>query len=116
MMKKAFIIIGSCALLLILGRVFVNFLMDSAIVEYYSGSWTSYSINEAKKKGVFISQPELENNMIELNGFKYPIREIWVEQSTRIEYKWFFFRQRIPTGYRIILTLTVPADTREKEN
>ena len=115
-MKKVLVIVGSGILLLILGGALVFFLIDSAIVEEYSPSWTSYSIEEAKKNGVFISQPVLENNTIELNGFKYPIREAWIERSTRIEYKWIFIRQRIPTGYRIILTLTVPFDSPEDKN
>jgi hypothetical protein len=115
-MTKVLSILAGCILLLVLAGAFVYFLIGASIDETYSPSWTSYSIDEAKKDHIFISQPDLENTVIELDGFKYPIREVWIEQSTRVEYKWIFIRQRISTGFRLMLTLTVPYDSPEDHN
>jgi len=115
-MTRVFFILAACTLLLVLVGGFVYFLIGASIDETYSESQTSYSVEEAKKDNVFVSQLALENNVIELDGFKYPIREVWVEQSTRVEYKWIFIRQRIPTGYRLMLTLTIPYDSPEERN
>ena len=111
-MSKVFFIVVGCVLLVMAGG-FVYFLIVAAIAETYSEAQTGYAIDEAKKERIFISQPALENNVIELEGFKYPIRELWIEQSTRVEYKWIFIRKRIPTGYRLMLTLTVPNESPE---
>ena len=115
-MTKVLSILAGCILLLVLAGAFVYFLIGASIDETYSPSQTSYSVDEAKKDHIFISQPDLENRVIELDGFRYPIREVWIEQSTRVEYKWMFIRKRIPTGHRLMLTLTVPYDSDEEHN
>jgi hypothetical protein len=61
------------------------------------------------------SQPTLEQQIVNLDGFKYPIQEIWIEEAMRAKYEWIFFRKRITTNYRLMVTLTVLNDSPEEK-
>ena len=80
-------------------------LINNAVVEYYSPGFVTESIAEARTRGVFISRPALKSNIIRWGKSEYPIREVWIEQATRIKYDWGFFRRVIPTNYRLILII-----------
>ena len=118
-MKAAVIIGGSIALLvlaLVLAVAFLNFIIGAALDQTYSPFQTSISIEEARQTQKFISQPTFEQQTVNLNGFKYPIQEVWIEEATRVKYEWIFFRKRITTGYRLMATITVPNDSPEEKN
>src|SRR5207249_2210033 len=53
---------------------------------------------------------------VELHGFKYPIQEVWIEEARRSEYKGIFFRKRLRTGYRLMVTFSVPYPSPESQN
>lgn len=80
-------------------------LINNAVTEHYSPGFVSASISEARSRGVFISQPNLKSTVIRWEKSEYPIREAWIEQATQIKYDWIFFKQIIPTGYRLILII-----------
>ncbi len=80
--------------------------INMTIDEFYSSSYISDSSAKAREINTFISQPQLESGEIELEEYKYPIQEVWIEQSTRTEYRWLLFRKTIPTGYRLMLSIT----------
>lgn len=113
---KVAIIIGGSIVLLVLAGVFLNFIIGAALEQTYSPFQTSLSIEEARQEQKFVSQPTLEQQTVNLNGFKFPIQEVWIEQATRVKYEWIFFRKRITTGYRLMATLTVPNDSPEEKN
>lgn len=114
--KKVIIIVGCLVLLLVLTGAFVNFLIGAAIDQTYAPFQTAYSIEDAKQSQIFVSQPQLEQQTINLRGFKYSIQEVWIEEATSVKYEWIFFRKRIHTGYRLMATLTVPYDSPENKN
>ncbi len=80
-------------------------LIGNAITEYYSPGFLTKSIAEARRKGVFVSQPVLKSTMLRWKRSEYPIHDAWIEQATRIKYDWIFFPRVIPTGYRLILVI-----------
>lgn len=79
--------------------------IHKVVVEYYSSGFVTKSIDEARTRGVFISQPALKSNVIRWGKSDYPIREAWIEQATRIQYDWLFFRRVIPTDNRLLLKI-----------
>jgi hypothetical protein len=117
-MKVALIIggiVGGSIVLLVLAGVFLNFIIGAALEQTYSPFQTSVSIAEARQSQKFVSQPTIEQQMVNLDGFKYPIQEVWIEEATRVKYEWIFFRKRITTGYRLMITLTVPNDSPDEK-
>jgi hypothetical protein len=118
MIRKHLVVIGvgSLLLLLLAEGAFLYFGIGAAFDITYAPFQHSSSIEGAKQAHIFVSQPALEQQTVNLNGFTYHIQEVWVEQATRVEYEWIFIRRRIPTGYRLMATLTVPADSLEGKN
>ena len=100
-----FKIAAGIILLLGVGALVVMQLINNAVVEYYSPGFVTESIAEARTRGVFISRPALKSNIIRWGKSEYSIREVWIEQATRIKYDWGFFRRVIPTNYRLILII-----------
>jgi hypothetical protein len=92
------LIIGVSIVLLVLAGVFLNFIIGAALEQTYSPCQTSISIEEARKTQKFVSQPTLEQQIVKLNEFKYPIQEVWIEETMRVKYEWIFFRIRISIG------------------
>lgn len=88
-----------------LGAIVVMQYIRKVVVEYYSPGFVAESIDEARTRGVFISQPFLKSKVIRWGKSEYPIREAWIEQATRIQYDWLFFRRVIPTENRLILKI-----------
>jgi hypothetical protein len=62
--------------LLVLAGVFLNFIIGAALEQTYSPFQTSVSIAEARQSQKFVSQPTIEQQMVNLDGFKYPIQEV----------------------------------------
>lgn len=114
-MKKPIIVFIVIATLILLAFT-AHQLINVAVDENYSPTYMSYSIEESKKTGRFVSQPQIQSPVIESDGLKYHVENAWIEQSTRIEYKWFFIRRTIPTGYRFIVTLKVPFQSAEEKS
>jgi hypothetical protein len=78
-MKIAIIIggiVGGSIVLLVLAGVFLNFIIGAALEQTYSPFQTSVSIAEARQSQKFVSQPTIEQQMVNLDGFKYPIQEV----------------------------------------
>ena len=98
-------IIGTTLLFIGLGVLVATQYIHKVVVEYYSPGFVTESIAEARTRGVFISQPSLKNKVIGWGKSEYPIREAWIEQATRIQYDWLFFRRVIPTGNRLVLVI-----------
>ncbi len=115
-MRRLAKILIACVIVISLAVAFVLWTVRTSIEEFYSPMQTSSSAAMARTRGVLISQPHLENSEIGLGDFRYSIREVWVEQSTRIEYQWLFFRKSIPTGYRLMLNIDIPSDSRAERN
>jgi hypothetical protein len=110
MRRLAKILIAS-VIVISLAVAFVLWMVRTSIDEFYSPSYTSYSVAMARENGVLISQPYLENSEIKLGDFKYAIQEVWIEQATSIKYQWGFFRKSIPSGYRLMVNINVPSDS-----
>lgn len=89
-------------------------LINNAINEFYSPTFTSKSIADARARGMFVAQPALENNVFQWLNKKYIIREVWIENIIRIKYDWIFFRRSIPIGYRLMLRIENPPDFLEQ--
>lgn len=98
------IVVGTL-LLVGLGSLVATKLIDNAVDEYYSPGYITESIAEARTRGVLLSQLALKSNVIRWGKSEYPIREAWIEQATRIQYDWLFFRRVIPTDNRLILRI-----------
>jgi hypothetical protein len=116
MSRRTKILITAGVSLIVLLPIALYWLVHISVTEFYSSYQTTFSIADSKKVGLFVSQSNIEKPIVELNGYKYPIKEIWIEQATRVEYKWLLFRKRIPTGYRLMATLSVPYESAEDEN
>ncbi len=115
-MKRTVKILIACVIVISLGVAFVLWTINTSIDEFYSPSYKSHSPDKAREMGILISQPQLENSEIKVGDFKYTIREVWIEQATRIKYQWLFFRKSIPTGYRLMLNIDVPSNSRAERN
>ena len=73
----------------------------------YSSYRVSSTIAEAKEDGVFIAAPALENKILKIGKFETMIEEVWIEQKTETTHQWLFFRNRIPIGHQIVITVNV---------
>ena len=73
---------------------------------YYSPYWTSSSSDDARARGVFVASPVIATPVIEVDGFQATVTDAWVEEVTRIEYKYFLFDREVREGrYRLVILL-----------
>jgi hypothetical protein len=87
--KKQLIVIISVIIiaLILLVKLFMNYLTEN-----YSTSYHSWSLEEAKKNGVFIQEVKIAPSQIQLNGESIEFKECWIEQGTKITYTLLFFK------------------------
>ncbi|MCY7323711.1 MAG: hypothetical protein LH660_18390, partial [Phormidesmis sp. CAN_BIN36] len=50
---------------------------------------------------VLVSQPTLKEKLIHWAGKTYPIADVWIEKTMRVEYQLGLFRHRVPSGYQL---------------
>jgi hypothetical protein len=93
----------------------MNKIVSNAIDASYSSMQVSSSITVSKEKGVFLSEPKVSDRKLKIDKYEVIIKDVWIEQRTRIEYKFLLFRQVIPIGTQLVLTVDVgSSETPEK--
>jgi hypothetical protein len=102
--------------IVIIGFLVIYQLILNTVDEYYSSGVVSASITASQERGVFVSQPLLQTNVLQFAGKKYPIREAWIERVTRAKYDLIFFRRSVPIGYRLILQIDQPPRSSPRTN
>ena len=94
--RKIIVISIVCVVLSIIYLFYVN--LENSILEYYSTNWVSKSITESKSKGAFVKELNCTPNQIEKYGLKIGVNECWIEQQTKLEHSYLFFREFKGTG------------------
>ena len=85
-------------------------LVNVSVTEHYSRAWHSPSSAEAEARGILHARPVVPRRDFDVEGAPLHVEDAWVEQVTRIHYRWLLFPVRIPRpGYRLVVR-TTPAD------
>ena len=78
--------------------------VDVGVTEFYSRGWISESAADAARRGVLRAQPTVIGSRQLYEGDSLSIAEAWIEQITRIEYKWYLQRRVIALPrHRLVL-------------
>lgn len=97
-------IVTVVVLVLGIGAAVVNRVVVAAVVETYSPDWASTSSTDAAKRGLLRARPVVAPQVLVYRGDSLRIVDAWVEQVTRVEYKWLLLRQELREArYRLVL-------------
>ncbi|MES2838042.1 MAG: hypothetical protein V4667_11000 [Bacteroidota bacterium] len=92
--RKTIFTILSVVVVILLGLKYLN----NGITEYYSQKWVSTTIQDSKAKNAFVRQLTIRPGFLKKDNLEIEFNECWIEQQTRIEYSWLFFKNYIGTG------------------
>jgi len=80
--------------------------LENSITEYYSTSWVSESIKQAKSKNAFVCELQINPREVEFDKLKVEINECWIEKQMVLKHSWLWKEEFKPTGkYRLCLNL-----------
>ena len=97
-------IVTVAILVLGVGAAVVDRVVVAAVVGTYSPDWASTSSTDAATRGLLRARPVVTPSVLVYRGDSLAIVDAWVEQATRIEYKWLLFRQELrEPRYRLVL-------------
>lgn len=72
----------------------------------------SASAEEAAARGVLVARPAVAPETVRVAGSPLRAREAWIEEETRVDYRWYLVRRDVRTG-RTRLVLRLEALPRE---
>lgn len=97
-------VFGGVFLALVLLAFAAAQLVAVGVTEYYSRAWHAASSTDAVARGILRARPALPVRDVRFEGAPLHVRDAWVEQATRIEYRWYLWRRQVlEPRYRLVL-------------
>ena len=77
--------------------------IDHAIDEDSSPGWVSWSVLNSKERRVWVASPTLDTARVQTDEWVFTLKDTWIEQQVKVQYRWLFFRSIETIGYQMVV-------------
>lgn len=107
--RRVWVRLGIAAALgLVVAGAVAQHVMNS-IMEFYSPGFISSSSADAERSGVLVKRPMVLDSVVPVRTGEIRVRDLWVEDVTRIEHRFLFWRRVVRTErQRMVIHATLP--------